>query len=58
MAAGASAFARHYWELVNYTQATGDVSALDDVAADGCESCTALLARVRDVYQSQTSGSS
>jgi hypothetical protein len=38
--AGAIAFVRHYIELVNYAQMTGDVSALSIVEDPGCKSCS------------------
>ncbi|HEX2893408.1 MAG TPA: DUF6318 family protein [Marmoricola sp.] len=37
--AGAIAFVRHYVELINYAQATGDTSALAAVEDTGCASC-------------------
>jgi len=36
---GAVAFVRHYVDLINYAQATGDVEALAAVEADSCKSC-------------------
>jgi len=38
--AGAIAFVRHYIDLVNYAQATGDVDALSTVEDPNCKSCT------------------
>jgi hypothetical protein len=50
--AGAIAFVRHYIELINYAQATGDVSALEKVEDPGCESCTSVRQGVHDIYSS------
>jgi hypothetical protein len=37
---GAIAFVRHYVDLINYAQATGDLTELSSVEAKECESCT------------------
>ena len=37
--AGAVAFVKHYIDLINYAQATGDVDILEGVEDPGCESC-------------------
>lgn len=37
--AGAEAFVRYYWDLVNYAQATGDTKGLRSVSAETCEPC-------------------
>jgi hypothetical protein len=50
--AGAIAFVRHYVDLVNYAQATGDVSPLQRVEDPRCESCTNVRQGVRDIYGS------
>ncbi|WP_310964566.1 DUF6318 family protein [Nocardioides terrisoli] len=48
--AGAVAFARHYVDLINYAQATGDVKALRAVEAAGCESCTRVRHELERIY--------
>lgn len=48
--AGAIAFVRHYVELINYAQRTGDVEALAAVEAVGCESCLAARQGVKEHY--------
>ncbi|GAA1110301.1 hypothetical protein GCM10009668_33680 [Nocardioides dubius] len=37
--AGAEAFVRHYFVLVNYAQATGDLEPLRAVSGAGCSAC-------------------
>jgi hypothetical protein len=46
--AGAIAFVRHYVDLINYAQATGDITTLAAVEDPGCKSC----ANGRDVLSS------
>lgn len=48
--AGAEAFLRHYVDLVNYAQATGETGALSAAASPGCRACAAFERRVDDVY--------
>jgi hypothetical protein len=50
--AGAIAFVRHYIELINYAQATGDVGALAAVEEGTCKSCSAASEGVRKHYES------
>jgi hypothetical protein len=47
----AKSFVRHYIETLNYATATGDtipLAALDD---GSCRSCSAVIGRVRNVYE-------
>lgn len=48
--AGAIAFVRHYVELINYAQATGDTKALAQVESRTCESCTNGRKYLYDLY--------
>jgi hypothetical protein len=50
--AGAIAFVRHYIDLINYAQATGDVGPLAAVEDAGCKSCTSARDGVRKHYAS------
>jgi hypothetical protein len=50
--AGAIAFVRHYIDLINYAQATGDVTPLEKVEDTRCGSCTNVRQGVRDIYGS------
>jgi hypothetical protein len=50
--AGAIAFVRHYIELINYAQATGDVNALSAVEDRACKSCASVRRALRDIYNS------
>jgi hypothetical protein len=49
--AGAIAFVRHYIDLINYAQATGDVEALAAVEDVGCKSCADGRHYLQSVYQ-------
>lgn len=48
--AGAVAFVRHYVELINYAQATGDVGSLEKASSQDCDSCAAIAAKARAIY--------
>ncbi|WP_344048894.1 DUF6318 family protein [Nocardioides panacihumi] len=48
--AGAKAFVTHFWQVVNYAQATGDTVALKRLSAVGCVNCDAGIASVKRVY--------
>ena len=50
-AAAAEAFVRHYWEMTDYAQSTGDVAGLRRLATDGCTACQAVADSIRDVYR-------
>lgn len=49
--AGAEAFLRHYIDLVNHAQATGETGALAAVDEAGCESCSSAIAAVKALYR-------
>jgi hypothetical protein len=48
--AGATAFVRHYIDLINYAQQSGDVRALAAVEAPACGSCKSGRSYITDVY--------
>lgn len=48
--AGARAFIHHYWDLINYAQLTGDVSALRKLSAASCDGCAAGIRAIRRHY--------
>ena len=49
--AGAIAFVRHYVEVLNYAQATGDVSALDSLEDPRCSSCDRVRSYLAGIYK-------
>lgn len=49
-AAGAEAFVTFYWEMVNYAQATGDLSGLESLAAEGCAACKGGVDSLRKIF--------
>jgi hypothetical protein len=51
--AGAIAFVRHYIDLVNYAQATGDVNALEEVEDHGCKSCEHGQTYLSSIYEAK-----
>lgn len=48
---GARAFIAYYWELINYAQVTGDVTALKRVSGPNCDGCNAGIEGIRDLYR-------
>jgi hypothetical protein len=50
--AGAIAFARHYVDLINYAQATGDIDSLALVEGAKCESCKSVRQNLSSLYAS------
>jgi hypothetical protein len=48
--AGAEAFVRYYWEVVNYAQATGDTDSLREISDPGCDFCTAGIEGIESIY--------
>jgi hypothetical protein len=50
--AGAIAFVRHYVDLINQAQSTGDVSGLSTVEGQGCRSCSSGREYIGSVYGS------
>jgi hypothetical protein len=49
-AAGAEAFAKFYWEMGNYAQATGDTGGLRALGAQTCDACTNGSQGVERIY--------
>lgn len=49
--AGAVAFVRHYVDLINHAQATGDTKALAAVEDRGCDSCRSGRRYLDSVYE-------
>lgn len=50
--AGAVAFVRHYVDLINHAQATGDVGALAAVEDNRCSSCRSVRRNLKALYES------
>lgn len=48
--AGAIAFVKHYIELINYAQATGDTAALAAVDSKACKSCANARNHLDQIY--------
>ena len=48
--AAAKAFARHYFESVNYAAATGDTTDLRALGSSRCVSCDAIAENIEKVY--------
>lgn len=48
--AGAVAFVRHYVDLINHAQATGDTKALAAVEDSRCRSCQSVRRHLRELY--------
>ena len=44
------AFARHYFDVINYAIATGDTAAVREFASPRCESCNAIAKSIDTVY--------
>lgn len=49
---GAIAFVRHYVDLINFAQSTGEVAAMQRVESRGCESCQSVENDLNDLYSS------
>ena len=49
-AAGAEAFAKFYWETVNYAQATGDTAPVRAVSASTCQPCASSATAIEGIY--------
>ncbi len=49
--AGAVAFVKHYIELLNYAQATGDVDGLREASSPRCRSCSTTTRRLAELYK-------
>lgn len=50
--AGAIAFVRHYVDLINYAQATGDTTQLHAAGSAGCSACRAVERNINRIYRS------
>lgn len=48
--AGAVAFAKHWIDVFNEAQRTGDVEALRALSGDGCGSCDGFAEQLEDLY--------
>lgn len=48
--AGAKAFVRYFWQVVNYAQATGDTSGITAISVGGCKGCEGGVAGISKVY--------
>lgn len=48
----AKAFVRHYIDLVNYAVAQGDTEAISRLGARSCASCSNVIERIEEVYES------
>lgn len=46
---GAGAFVRHYFDLVNYANATGDTAPMDAITNPGCLNCPSVADRARSL---------
>ncbi len=44
------AFVKHYWAMVNYAQATGDLAGLREISSDKCVACKAGLKYLEKVF--------
>lgn len=47
---GARALVEHYWELSDYAQRTGDVSALRELATADCRACASGVRAIVELY--------
>ncbi len=48
--AAAKAFARHFFDAVNYAAATGDTAELRTLGTADCVSCDAIASNIEDIY--------
>ena len=46
----AKAFARHYFEVINYAATSGDTEVLKRLASTSCASCTAVTDNIDRIY--------
>lgn len=49
--AGAVAFVQHFWDVVNYAQATLDVRPLERLITEGCDGCRGGIEALREVKE-------
>lgn len=50
-AAGAEAFVKFYWEMVNYAQASGDLQGLRSLGDENCGACSGGLRFLDRIYE-------
>jgi hypothetical protein len=50
-AAGAAAFVRHWFDLVNYAYTTGETDPVSAISEATCEACTDILALIEAQYE-------
>jgi hypothetical protein len=50
--AGAKAFVKHFWNVVDYAQATGDTGAVTALSLVGCKGCQGGVHSIDGVYTS------
>ncbi|MBM9460505.1 hypothetical protein JK386_11375 [Nocardioides sp. zg-536] len=48
---GARAFIEHYWDLINYAQESGDVTALRQASSHTCEGCSTGITGIEALYR-------
>jgi len=49
--AGAKAFVKYFWEVVNYAQATGDTESIAALSDPSCVGCSAGIDSIDRVYE-------
>ena len=49
--AGAKAFVRYFWQVVNYAQATGDTAPINSLNSSNCSACEAGVAAIDKTYE-------
>jgi hypothetical protein len=49
--AGAKAFVRYFWDVVDYAQATGDTSPITSISVPGCRGCEGGRRGIDAVYR-------
>lgn len=47
---GAAAFIRHYFDLMNYAYATGDLAPVQAIREPGCEACRGMEEIIKEGY--------
>jgi len=47
---GAEAFARHFIDVINYAQETGETDAMGSISAPRCESCAQYISDIHEWY--------
>lgn len=49
--AGAQAFVKFYWDVVNYARRTGDVSHLRELSVASCAGCNGGIESIEQIYE-------